>query len=466
MINCPFLGLTLSRRHIALKHLKRTPAHLRTVTRNVDAALDHFDGLYSRVYGKRWPSMRLGLLSPRKYCAVLNTFVDDHDIPDNAIDLQRFYHKRLSILEKKATKQANVAVPVEDARISSSDMSGQEKMDDDEDDEEDLASMFKEISIDDEDKPFYNQASTNISLNDYMPTSELIFHENVPTDPIVYEGTIRDVDKNIDMIDHPPLALQENLKIYTFPRGDWSRFNQPSMVPKAGLFSYYLLDGASVLPVLILEPRFDDVCADYCAAPGGKSITLMMTFKPKYLLCNDSSASRLSRMHSISKQYIPDINYAKSTLNFSRKDARKLVHPDTFDKILVDVPCTNDRNSAESLENNIFKRTRTEERLSLPSYQCDVLKSALKSLKVGGDAVYSTCTLSPVENDNVVKRSLLQLREEGLSATYAVMNLRETLRPFDRLIAMSRRFIYGQQVVPNVCSNFGPMYISKIKRIS
>lgn len=472
--NSPFLGLKLFRRNVKLRHVRKTPDHMKNISKNIELALEHYDGLYSRVYGKQWPSMRLGLLSPRKYCAVLNTFIDENNIPENTIDVQDFYAKRLKFLEMRSTKKADATPAADQLDLNQTEVNQSETVQTNHCDSEnsvmessdELISMFRETSLDDENRPFFNQASTNISLKDYVPTSELIFHENVPSDPIFYEGTIRDVDQNIQMIDHPPLSHQEHLKILTFPRGNWSHFESPNMVPKASLFSYYLLDGASVLPVLILEPKFDDICADYCSAPGGKSIALLMTLKPKYLLCNDSSQSRLKRLHTAIKQYIPDINYAKSTLNFSSKDSRKMVYPDTFDKILVDVPCSNDRTSVESIENNLFKRSRTEERLSLPSKQCDILKSALKSLKCGGDVVYSTCTMSPLENDNVVKRSLLQLREEGYQATYAVMNLRDALKPLDRLFAFNRKFIYGQQVVPNVCSNFGPMYMSKIRRIS
>ena len=36
-------------------------------------ALDHFDFYYGPMFGKKWPSVRLGLLSPNKYIAVVNT---------------------------------------------------------------------------------------------------------------------------------------------------------------------------------------------------------------------------------------------------------------------------------------------------------------------------------------------------------------------------------------------------------
>jgi len=41
-----------------------------------DKALEHFDDFYGSVYGKRWKSLRLALLSPHKYSAVVNNFSD------------------------------------------------------------------------------------------------------------------------------------------------------------------------------------------------------------------------------------------------------------------------------------------------------------------------------------------------------------------------------------------------------
>lgn len=42
----------------------------------MDRALEHFDDFYKTVFGRRWPSIRLALLSPHKYCAVINNFGD------------------------------------------------------------------------------------------------------------------------------------------------------------------------------------------------------------------------------------------------------------------------------------------------------------------------------------------------------------------------------------------------------
>lgn len=491
------MSFTLKRHYVKQRYIKNNWQSVNKESRNPDLALGHFDGFYGKVYGKAWPSMRLGLLSPKKYCAVLNTFVDNDDIhkklveEDGALDLQRYYKKHLraytrwklreQILENKRArkrellaKNENVDInsidpnSIEVSDVSDSELKGAQTTDASEglSSAEDLMEMFSDRKMDEDERYFINRASTQISLKDYVPATEMIYREEFTDELSYYDGYSDNAVLSVDYKDEPPLELDDQLKVYTFPRGSWSTFQNPQTTPVANLLNYYLMDGASLLSVLALDIRYDDICADYCAAPGGKSLAMLMTLKPKYLLCNDRSTSRLSRLSKIFRHYVPDISYYQSTVKTTNKDARSLVIPDTFDKILVDAPCSNDKHSVEMLENNLFKRSRTEERLQLPSNQCDILKSALKSLKTKGALVYSTCTMSPIENDGVVQRALIQLQEEGFHAKFAVINLKEAFRPLRGLFRFNTKFKYGQQIQPHICSNFGPMYISKIKRLS
>lgn len=477
--------------------ISRNWQSIKKANKNTELALDHFDSLYVKIYGKQWPSMRLGLLSPKKQCAVLNTFIDCNKVHDHmvnelgAIDLARYYKKHLvaytrwklreQIIENKKSRKRELIANTQNVSPESIDLSDIEVSDVSDSElkvaqntdvsdgglssAEDLQDMFTDRRLDDDERYFINQASTRLSLADYVPASEFIYKEAVVDELVYYEGFKHDLDFSIKFKEEPSLEIGNELKMFAFPRNVWTRFEPPEVLPVSKLMTYYLLDGASLLPVLALDLKIGDVCADYCAAPGGKSISMLMSLKPKYLLCNDSSKSRLARLARVVKQYIPNINYLKSTLEVKHADARTLIYPDTFDKILVDAPCSNDRNSVEMLDNNIFKRARTEERLNLPITQCDILKAALKSLKISGSAVYSTCTLSPLENDGVIQRALVQLQEEGFHSKFAIVNLKEAFRPLRGLYKFYTRFNYGQQVVPNICTNFGPMYISKIKRI-
>lgn len=57
-------------------------------------------------------------------------------------------------------------------------------------------------------------------------------------------------------------------------------------------------------------------------------------------------------------------------------------------------------------ENSIFRGDRVRERLQLPELQAAILVQCLQLLKPGGSLVYSTCSLSPVQNDGVVNMAL------------------------------------------------------------
>lgn len=94
-------------------------------------------------------------------------------------------------------------------------------------------------------------------------------------------------------------------------------------------------------------------------------------------------------------------------------------HSNSF-KILVDVPCTTDRHALMEDDNNIFKPTRLKERLQIPELQSAILSNCIKLLRPGGSLVYSTCSLSPVQNDGVVHMAL--------SRVFAEFNISVTIK--------------------------------------
>lgn len=193
------------------------------------------------------------------------------------------------------------------------------------------------------------------------------------------------------------------------------------------------MDAASILPVIALEVRKDDHVFDMCAAPGGKALAIMQTLYPEKLVCNDSSTSRTKRIRIIFRQYLPQMDLDNEDRIFiSVNDGVLIEGVDMYDKvsgkiisynfiknsygsvlqILVDVPCTNDRHSLHDGENNIFTSRRIKERLRLPNTQTALLVSALKLVKSGGSVVYSTCSLSPIQNEGVVHTALRAVWEE------------------------------------------------------
>ena len=95
-------------------------------------------------------------------------------------------------------------------------------------------------------------------------------------------------------------------------------------------------------------------------------------------------------------------------------------------------------------------------------------RASIKCLKPGGSVVYSTCTLSPMQNDGVVSLALKHLWEET-SIDVAIYDLSETIKPLKNFLnfsSNSKVTRFGQQIVPSIGENFGPMYFAKIKRLT
>ncbi|NXS45508.1 NSUN4 methyltransferase, partial [Balaeniceps rex] len=197
-------------------------------------------------------------------------------------------------------------------------------------------------------------------------------------------------------------SISSNIKCYTFPRGDITRF-RPARPDTLGLLDYYLMDASSLLPVLALNVQPDDFVLDLCAAPGGKTLALLQTGVCGHLAANDVSISRTKRLYQILHSYIPkQIREMVSVTSCDGRDWEQL-EGGTFHKVLVDVPCTTDRHSVMEEENNIFHKRRTKERQMLPMLQLQLLMAGILATKPGGEVVYSTCSLSPLQNECVIE---------------------------------------------------------------
>jgi 5-methylcytosine rRNA methyltransferase NSUN4 len=193
--------------------------------------------------------------------------------------------------------------------------------------------------------------------------------------------------------------IPENLQLYTYEKSNISCFRQPRKTT-TGVFSHFLMDGASILPPLVLNVQPGDYVFDACAAPGGKSLLMLQTHLPKLLVANDNMESRCNRIRKLFDQFIYDFKsgWERHRCIIRHEDARVTSEYGAFDKVLVDVPCTTDRHAVNSNDNNIFKPTRVKERLRIPELQAAILTNCIRLLKPGGSLVYSTCSLSPIQN--------------------------------------------------------------------
>ena len=174
----------------------------------------------------------------------------------------------------------------------------------------------------------------------------------------------------------------------------------PSMTAEHRNGCYYIQDSASMMPAMLYDPeRFDGspMILDLAASPGGKTTHLVSRSLDRGLvIANDASASRIPALKTVLKNQ-GSINHAVT--QFPGESYGEWF-PNAFDLILLDAPCS--MQSLVSLDSHPMRPITEREEKSLAQRQTALLHSALKALKPGGQIVYSTCTLSPDEDEAVI----------------------------------------------------------------
>jgi 16S rRNA (cytosine967-C5)-methyltransferase len=141
---------------------------------------------------------------------------------------------------------------------------------------------------------------------------------------------------------------------------------------------------------------------DACAAPGGKTSILARRHPNAELLAADISAKRLQTMRRRLEDELPDREIRTLESDASRLPASE----GNFDLILCDVPCSGTGTLARNPE--IRHRLQPSEFGRQATRQHEILSAALKRLRPGGRLLYSTCSLEPEENEEIVKFVLAQ----------------------------------------------------------
>ena len=189
---------------------------------------------------------------------------------------------------------------------------------------------------------------------------------------------------------------------------EWSSsmlvFELQSFPPLATLKSFtdgwfYVQDPSTLLAVSELDAQPGETILDYCSAPGGKTTAIAERMKNMgRLVAHDTSPDRLRLVEenctrlgvTCVKTVVP------STLNSQ---------PSTvFDRILIDAPCSNTGVMRRRVD--LRWRICETEIARLRTTQLQLLRDAVPRLKPGGTLVYSTCSLEPEENSEVVHEFL------------------------------------------------------------
>lgn len=161
--------------------------------------------------------------------------------------------------------------------------------------------------------------------------------------------------------------------------------------------SVYSQDPAAMFPAFVANVKPGDKVLDLCAAPGGKTTALGEKLKGQGLLvANEISTSRAKILRENIERW--GISNAMVTNNDSESLAQKF--PSFFDLVLVDAPCSGEGMFRKNPE--AIKYWSPDYVLTCQKRQKEILEQAVKMVKNGGELVYSTCTFSPEEDEEIV----------------------------------------------------------------
>ena len=185
----------------------------------------------------------------------------------------------------------------------------------------------------------------------------------------------------------------------------------------------YIQDPSTAIACEMLRPAQGETVLDACAAPGGKAAYLAEIMRSQgTLVAADQDETRLERLRDNFVRL--GVNNARSVrcdwLDENSVRAARLI---SFDKILVDAPCTNTGVMRRRVD--LRWRLRPDDFARMQRQQLAILRAVAPLLRAGGSLVYSTCSLEPEENDQVIETFLCEQRDFRLTNREATLPFRD-----------------------------------------
>ncbi len=218
---------------------------------------------------------------------------------------------------------------------------------------------------------------------------------------------------------------------------------------------YYIQESASMIPSIVLDPQENERVLDVSAAPGSKTTQVAMMVNNKGLIvANDLDRNRLEALKfNLQKYGVTNTVVTNSDGRFLWQNGIK------FDKILLDAPCSG---SGTFVTNqNVFESWNLSKVNELSRLQKQLLESASKCLDEDGEIVYSTCSLDPEENEEVIDFAVGKL---GLTTEKIELNgikHDRSLKSFNRDYLPEVRYAIRIQPFDNFTEGF---FICKLKK--
>ena len=224
------------------------------------------------------------------------------------------------------------------------------------------------------------------------------------------------------------------------------------------LGKYYIQSLSSMIPALVLNPGEKNTVLDLCAAPGSKTTQLAELMRNRgTLIANEISVERLkSLVFNIDKTNLVNVG-----VMHGKGELLSRLFENTFDKILVDAPCSALGITQKKGEVSNWWDVRKAE--SISDLQLRLLISAIKMCKVEGEIVYSTCTLTLEENEMVIGKVLKKYPVELLEIDLPVKS-HEGFTKFEN-DDLSIELKKTRRIVPWEVDSEG-FYVAKLRKIA
>ncbi|AKS38344.1 SAM-dependent methyltransferase [Anoxybacillus gonensis] len=179
--------------------------------------------------------------------------------------------------------------------------------------------------------------------------------------------------------------------------GFYYRDAQPGKHPYHAAGLYYIQEPSAMFVAEVLAPSSGERVLDLCAAPGGKTTQLAaMMNNEGFLLANEIHPKRVKAL----SENIERLGITNAVVTNETPEKLSETFEGFFDKILVDAPCSGEgmfRKDEEAIQfwslDHVQKCAQTQKH---------ILSCAYKMLNEGGTLVYSTCTFSPEENEQII----------------------------------------------------------------
>jgi 16S rRNA C967 or C1407 C5-methylase (RsmB/RsmF family) len=243
-----------------------------------------------------------------------------------------------------------------------------------------------------------------------------------------------------------PALLKPTSKVYVDGKLASNGELNISQVPVAGA---YALDRASIEAVYALDLQPGQDFMDVCAAPGGKSLMALHLSQTKIQArLNDSSKDRIARLKAVMFDYLPEevVKQIRITCTDGSRIGQR--EPESYDRVLADVPCSAERHHLQDGAEEKWT-LKSSKRLSIRQHA--ILCSAIDSTRSGGRIVYSTCSLSPLENDGVITKLMKSRKNEF----QIIKSNREMGEPTE----------HGRIILPDTNSGYGPIYYAILQKL-